>query len=206
MKGLLMPDQKRMILLKTLYLYIRGIPKEKELLSVLSDKKEYVSKCKNLIGSIDRCKGFYLWGTYDKRGLWTNMYLGKASSGKIANLRSRILEELIDERMCFLKIRYSEKELKEAGRELHGEMWRKYEKHANRAFLKYGSTHIAWVSTGHLSNNVMLLVEADLIEAMNPKANLIRPKPPAYLQPDTRDIFEQFRASIHEGRNTKYTA
>jgi hypothetical protein len=200
-----MPSKMRMISLKPIYEFIQKFPAERNLLSALSDKKDYGRLCKHLVTPIEQCQGFYLWGRYNKRGLWTNKYLGKAGFGKTAHLRSRILKELTRERMCFWRVKYSENDLKNAGQRLHPEMWSKYLYDVQRAFLKAGSTHITWVPTEHLSNDKDILrIEADLIEAMNPKANLIRPAPPAHLQTDTRDIFEQMRICIHEGRNTKF--
>jgi hypothetical protein len=199
-----MTEPVKIIALKPLYYFIHRASLEKDLLSALSDKREYVEICKDLVDPIDQCQGFYLWGRYDKKGLWTNIYLGKAGFGKTAYLRSRIFKELTAERMSFWITRYPEKELLDAVPHLHPKMWITYSKHTRRAFLKAGTTHIAWVPTAHLSNEDVLRVEADLIEAMNPKANQVRPAPPPYLQADTRNIFEQFRTSIHEGRSERY--
>jgi hypothetical protein len=199
-----MLKQAKIISLKPIYTYIVKIAKKTDLHAALSDKREYAEICKNLAQQIDPCQGFYLWGKYNKKRLWTNIYLGKAGYGKTAYLRSRILEELIDERMCFWRKCYSEDELMDAGQRLHHDMWSKYAKGAKRAFLKAGSTHIVWVPTEHLNNKDILRVEADLIEAMNPVANIVRPAPPAMLQADTRNIFEQLRICIHEARNSKF--
>jgi len=43
-------------------------------------------------------------------------------------------------------------------------------------------------------------VEADLIEALNPKANLKRPTPPNTVQNDATKVFDQFRLAIHAAR------
>ncbi len=192
----LIPDQLKIISLKPLYDFIHKIALEKDPMSALSNKREYSNLCRALVGPIDRCQGFYLWGRYDRKGLWINIYLGKAGHGKIAYLKSRKLEELIDKRMCFWLSCYPEDKLLETGKHLHGEMWSKYAKNAKRAFLKAGSTHIAWTPTEHLNNRDVLRVEADLIEAMNPIANLMRPAPPSSLQADTRNIFEQFGTGV----------
>ncbi|MFA6436608.1 MAG: hypothetical protein WCW30_05770 [Candidatus Gracilibacteria bacterium] len=83
---------------------------------VTSDKNEEALHCNSSLGrlfgkicseianKIPKEKGFYLWGNYDSRKFWQNIYLGKAGFGKTANLRSRILEELKDERCCFWRI------------------------------------------------------------------------------------------------------
>ena len=194
-----MPNQIKIISLKPLYDFIKQIPESTTLLSVLRDKEDYGILCREIAKPVDQCQGFYLWGKYNRRGLWTNIYLGKAGFGKTAHLGNRILKELLSERMGLWRLMYSEKELLDAGQNLHQKMWGRYLKNAQRAFLKAGSTHIAWVPTKHLNNKEVLRVEADLIEAMNPVANMMRPAPPANLQADTRDIFEKMRFNIHEG-------
>ena len=50
----------------------------------------------------------------------------------------------------------------------------------------------------------ILRVEADLIEAIHPIANTMRPAAPSILQADTRNIFEQFRTSIHLAHGSRY--
>ncbi len=166
--------------------------------------RHYARLCSDLVQLIDECQGFYLWGRYDKQKLWTNIYLGKAGFGRTAHLKNRILEELKDERVCLLRVAYSRDKLLEIRSRQHPGMWHSYEKHFKRALLKAGTTHITWVPTGHLSNDDVERIEADLIEAMNPTANIRRPAPPATLQEDTRDIFQRFRSCIHEGRSSKF--
>src|SRR6266567_9351063 len=46
-----------------------------------------------------------------------------------------------------------------------------------RPLLKAGTTEIIWVPAPKLSDPEILMVEADLIEALNPSANLSRPTP-----------------------------
>lgn len=198
------PNHSKLLLLKPVYDFIQNLALDEDPLSALSDKKEYTRLCRALVRPVDRCQGFYLWGCYDRKGLWTNIYLGKAGTGRTTCLRSRMLDEIIKERMCFWLSRYSEKKLLETGIQLHRDKWSQYSKNARRAFLKVGSTHIIWIPTEHLNDIDILRVEADLIEAMNPRANLVRPAPPSSLQADTRNIFEQFRFQIHEGRNTAF--
>lgn len=62
--------------------------------------KDYFRNATGLVEQVDAAQGFYLWGRYDRNGRWHNIYLGKAGFGKTAHLRSRILEELKDERCC----------------------------------------------------------------------------------------------------------
>ena len=59
----------------------------------------------------------------------------------------------------------------------------------------------------HLPNlriSFILWVEADLIEAIHPIANIMRPARPSILQADTRNIFEQFRTSIHLAHGSRH--
>ena len=71
-------------------------------------------------------------------------------------------------------------------------------------FEKVGATHIIWVPAPQIADDDIRRVEADLIEALNPTANQVRPAPPKKLQDDTTRIFEAFRRSIHEARRSKF--
>ena len=59
--------------------------------------------------------------------------------------------------------------------------------------MKEGATHIVWVPAPHLANQDIKPVEAGLIEALNPRANIHHPIPPSSVQKEevTR-VFEQF--------------
>ena len=54
----------------------------------------YANECRKLTDIIAEARGVYLWGRYDKKGLWRNIYLGFAGEGKTACLRARFNEEL----------------------------------------------------------------------------------------------------------------
>ena len=69
---------------------------------------------------------------------------------------------------------------------------------------KAGSTHIVWVAFTGLDNNIVKEVESDLIEALNPIANTMRPAPPHTLQKVSRKVFGCLRSAIHENREEKY--
>jgi hypothetical protein len=151
---------------------------------------------------IDECQGFYLSGSYDKKGLWRNIYLEMAGFKKDKkNLRKRICEELKDERGCLWRHVRTEAEAMAIRERIHegkyGSTWL-------RAFRKSGATHIIWVPAPQIADDDIRRVEADLIEALNPTANQVRPAPPKKLQDDTTRIFEAFRRSIHEARRSKF--
>ena len=168
----------------------------------------YSKECTKVASKIEDCRGFYLWGCYDKNGLWRNIHLGKSGEGERAGIRTRVLEELKDERCSLWRVVYSECELMKIGPEVHQnkERWKKKIRFEWERYLhKAGATHIAWVPTPKLSNEDILRVEADLIEAMNPIGNLKRPAPPRRLQEDTARVFRAFRQSIHEGRGDRFT-
>jgi hypothetical protein len=158
--------------------------------------KEYARLCDSLTSAIDDAPGFYLWGRYDRK-YWHSIYLGKAGFGKAAGLKRRINEELKDELCCFwLTVRTPE--------QLHAIRDRiypgRYESHWKRAIEKKGATHIAWVPAPHLADQDIKPVEADLIEALDPKANIHRPIPPSSVQKEATRVFEQFRLAVHAGR------
>lgn len=148
--------------------------------------------------------GFYLWGRYEANGLWRNIYLGKAGFGKTAHLRARILEELKDERACIWAEFVSEKTLRVASRRNHPKMCPVYDKHMVRALRKTGTTHIAWVADPELSNSAVENIESDLIETLNPAANVSHPVPPVSLQQHTKQIIAEFRSLVHRYRSDRY--
>ena len=148
-------------------------------------------------------QGFYLWGKYGKNALWENIYLGKAGFGKTTHLRARILKELKDERQFLWRSIFDEEYLLKKGADLYPQMWVKYKKHWNRAISKAGASHIVWVASPSLEDRQVSDVEKDLIETLNPTANLMRAKPPSTLQPVTSEIISRFRHEIHTNRSPR---
>ena len=164
--------------------------------------KEYCARSSKITQAISESQGFYLWGKYDKRGCWHNIYLGMAgySEGK-KNLKKRIHEERKDERACVWRHVYSGKQLHEIRDRIHD---RRYEKPWSRAMRKEGATHIVWVATPEIDAGHVGKVEADLIEVLNPVANRTRPRPQTELQDKTIEILKVFRAKIHVERQNGY--
>lgn len=162
---------------------------------------EYGKRCKSLVESVPEECGFYLWGYYDKKEFWINVYLGMAGKkpkGKTSHLRHRLLEELGDER-AFAWRAFCAKETV-AG------MDPKYATEVERAFRKTGSTHIFWNSTPHLEGENIEPIEDDLIETMNPTGNRKRSKPDLTLREESEKVLNSFREmiNIQENRKTKY--
>jgi hypothetical protein len=62
---------------------------------------------------------------------------------------------------------------------------------------------IIWVPAPKLSDSEILMVEADLIEALNPSANLMRPTPARIVQGHATVVFAQLREIIHKNRPEK---
>ena len=74
-------------------------------------------------------------GHYNSRGHWRSIYLGLAGLGGDSYcLRSRLLEELMDEHSCLWRICRSQKDILEARKSGRGGR--------KRAMRKEGSTHI----------------------------------------------------------------
>lgn len=193
--------------LEPVYRVIRDAPNLDQLLRLSGRQapgRTYTRKCDEITARLPETQGFYLWGCYDAKGLWKNIYLGKAGLGKAANLKKRIREELKDERCFAWRPFCTKQELLEVGEKIHSNMWRKYKRYWERALLKQATTHIVWVSTPTVSNKDVLRIEADLIESLNPSANIRRPAPPKDLQGDTRDVFGLFRQKIHEERGNRF--
>lgn len=153
-------------------------------------------------------QGVYLWGNYGRNGLWTNVYFGKAGFGQGARLNGRLLEELRDERI-FAYVRPGCSEEEESARLLTlaeanspARMWDKYKNHNLRSVRKRGTTHIAWVSVPRVAPHEVGELEAELIESLNPRANMVRAAPPtvAGLAAVAGDVFRELRQVIHAHR------
>ena len=166
--------------------------------------REYGKKASELAKSIPASHGFYLWGKYEKNRLWRTIYLGKAGYGKTTSLQARIKEELKDERVflwCGPHSKLNEDALMRIGEKYYPTMWYKYRTHFSRAIQKSGATHIIWAVTSGIRNNEVTKIEADLIETMNPIANIQRPAPTSGLQDKTIEIIKMFKHQIHKYRD-----
>jgi hypothetical protein len=188
--------------LRPLYEFIKSDPDHKGLKSGSPEHWRYGSKAAEICAGIAPQQGFYLWGRYEGNGLWQNIYLGKAGFGMTTHLRARILEELKDERACIWRAYVSEETLIEAGKKNHGAMWQAYQFQMARALKKTGSTYIAWVADpDNLESAAVNNIESDLIETLNPYANLSHPVPTKTSQEHTKRIIAEFRSVIHAHRN-----
>jgi len=166
--------------------------------------REYGRKATQLTNSIPTSHGFYLWGKYEKNRLWRTIYLGKAGYGKTTSLQARIKEELKDERVFLWYGPHSNLEkddLMKIGQNYYPSMWHEYKNHFDRAIRKSGTTHIIWAVTTEIGNDDVTKIEADLIETMNPIANMQRPGPISDLQNKTIEIIKIFKHQIHMSRD-----
>ena len=71
-------------------------------------------------------RGFYLWGNFNKKCFWTNIYLGKAGEGKITSLRQRIMEELRDEKSFIIKHFHTKDEIDFKSESVFSKRWTEY--------------------------------------------------------------------------------
>lgn len=192
------------ISLKPLYEFVQSDPRGEALDGRSPKGRIYFHRADDVSLSIAEVQGFYLWGYYERGGLWRNLYLGKAGFGKTAHLRSRIREELKDER-CFLwgtgTTPISKQSVIESCRRHYPTV---SDKQWNRYLLKAGATHVVWVSDASLSNDTVGGIESDLIETLNPRANASRPAPHDSFQAHTREVIRRFRERIHENRDSRF--
>lgn len=167
-----------------------------------------------VVTDVAQQQGIYLWGRYERNNLWTNIYFGKAGFGKTAHLQARLLEELRDERtFSYLDVDLNTEHLENRKNEIlthcqkvsNPRMWPQYKNNINRHMHKAGATHIAWVSTPMFNNSEVRELESDLIESLNPTANMMRPAPPIAdsMQTNTKNVFHELRARIHQSRPHK---
>jgi hypothetical protein len=201
------PEEERLLShnvlhLKSLYDFVRDHRKTGDdglRLEGSAYGQEYSHLCKVITGNVDEVAGFYVWGRYDRKRYWHSIYLGKAGYKKDKkNLRKRILEELKDERAFVWRYIYDEAEVLAICRRIHDGRytWK-------RPLLKAGATEIIWVPAPKLSDSEILMVEADLIEALSPSANLLRPIPVRHVQSHATTVFAQLREIIHKNRPEK---
>ncbi|MHB8527735.1 MAG: hypothetical protein ACYDD2_16535 [Candidatus Acidiferrales bacterium] len=103
-----------------------------------------------------------------------------------------------DERAFIWRAVYTDDRLGGIRERLHGT---KYVANWKRAAKKALTTHIVWVSMDDKPNADILRIEEDLIEALNPAANVVRKTPPSDLKEDATAVFDKFREEIHRGRS-----
>jgi len=173
--------------------------------------RDYCKLVTRLTQSIADLQGFYIWGYYESNGLWRTIYLGKAGLGRTASLRARITEELKEERALIWRGKHSGLDDEALER-----LWlghyppspgsKASENHVKRALSKAGSTHIIWVATPEIDNGHVARIEADLIESLNPSANVQRPAPTSGLQEMTVSVIQRFKAEMHRHRPTPKTS
>lgn len=161
---------------------------------------DYGKLVTRLAQSIADLQGLYIWGYYESNGLWRTIYLGKAGLGRTASLRALIwrgkhsgLEDEALERLWL-------------GHYPPSPGSKASENHVKRALSKAGSTHIIWVATPEIDNGHVARIEADLIESLNPSANVQRPAPTSGLQEMTVSVIQRFKAEMHRYRPTPKTS
>ena len=192
--------ESKIVDLRKLYTYAKHNPSGEALHGKSQAGREYGQLVKRLTEEIADKRGFYLWGKYDKNSLWRNVYLGKAGYSKTANLRARIAEELKDEKWFLWVSLLNKLEMSSLGAQYYPKQWKKYEKGLERTLKKAGSTYIIWVATPALNEQHFTKIEAELIETLNPIANMQRPAPTLDLQIETVEIIRQFRKQIQKSR------
>lgn len=192
-----------LVSLRDLYAFARKHFENEEALRLERTElgRQYSKIVDGIVSTIPDTEGFYLWGAYSEKGLWQNIYLGMAGYGAMKSLKKRIREELKDERCAIWRVVYTYDNLMAIRDRIHDG---KYAASWKRAMRKSGTTHVAWVSAPNTPNENVRNVESDLIEALNPGANLNRPASPDHLQENAARIFAAFRKAIHLGRQQRF--
>jgi hypothetical protein len=188
--------------LRPLYEHVRTARSLEALDGRSAAARRYSQAVGLVVAAIPASQGFYLWGRYESNRLWRNIYLGKAGFGKTAQLRARIGEELRDERNFLYRCILTEEVLLTSHRAIYGD---RYLSGWRRVMQKVGTSHIVWATDPLLSNDEVRTIESDLIETLNPMANMQRPIPPESLQQHTHDIVAAFRTAIHAARQDHYS-
>lgn len=199
-----MTDKSGIVSLKPLYDFASLDQYNTAIEGRSKEGRKFGKLVKSLTAEISDQGGFYIWGSYDHKGLWQNIYIGKAGFNKTTSLRARIMEELKDERQFFWKAKLPENEILKLCDEYYPKMAHRYKTEWVRHFKKFNSTHIIWVSIESADReefeSEILVIESDIIETMNPKANINRPRPFGELQEHTIEIITRIKHNIHENR------
>ena len=172
-----------------------------EILNTKSEAGKVFKKIKSEITSgVPEKPGFYLWGQFNKDRFWTNIYLGKAGAGKITSLKYRIMDELGEERAFVIQGKMTD-ELDNVCRQIFPSKWdESYKRVYKRAVRKHKANYIAWTEFNTTGNENIEEIENDLIETINPEANIKRVTPPTHLRDETNRILKELRHQIHEQR------
>ena len=187
--------------LSSLYEFVRRIDNPYKILRVKTPEGlKYKNLVGNLMSEVSEKSGFYLWGQFDKKYFWTNIYLGKATLGKISSLRYRIRDEIGEERAFLLQAKMTE-ELDKECRDIYPKKWDSYKNLYERALLKHKARYIIWAEFESSSVKDIEEIESDLIETINPESNKKRPTPPTHLRKETMSILNNFRKQIHKQRD-----
>lgn len=188
------------ISLKCLYNFAFHHPDGNALNGRAGAGRQYGREVSILTEPIPEKQGFYSWGKYESQGSWKNIYLGKAHFGTTTNLRARIREELKDERCFVWACLLPKGQIFDLGAEYYAEQWPNYVSGWYRALRKKGTSHIAWVAAPKLNKIQLNTVESDLIETLNPSANIDRPTPLSDQQSVTLEVINELRHEIHNER------
>ncbi len=176
------------------------------LLGRSTEGREYGKAVKESTSIIPTTQGIYIWGYYQSNKLWRTVYLGKAGFGGSSNLNLRIDEELRDERPFLWVGKQTRMSLDEVKLEWlrlggkNGIHTKAAVNHVDRALRKDKTTHIHWVAMPETDNHSILKIEADLVEVMNPIANVHRPAPSHDISATAIDVLKEFRALINNNR------
>lgn len=191
------------ISLKPLYDFVNDKDEEgRGLRTDTSQGKEYMDIARELIqkSDIPEVNGIYLFGKYDGSKIWKNIYLGESEAGKRQSLKIRIEDHLRRSKMIFWRtVMTKEQVLKELQTFRNG----KYENNHKIDIRKTGSTHIVWAALPDTEVDIME-VERDLIEIMNPPANIQEYKPKGVAQDFTLKVVSSIRSTIHRNRDHQY--
>lgn len=110
---------------------------------------DYNVKCDALLreGKVPDEQGFYLWGFYNPKRFWVNVYVGKAGkgigAGKTDTLKTRLYKELTAERASVWREgNRNNARVLEIGKEIHPTMWAEYESRWVRAPQGWLDTHL----------------------------------------------------------------
>lgn len=173
-----------------------------EILDTKSEAGKRFKKIKaGITTDISEKPGFYLWGNFNRDRFWTNIYLGKAGTGKITSLKYRITDELGEERAFIIQGKMTD-DLDGFCRKIFPKKWdESYKKVYDRAVRKHKANYIVWAEFDTNGNENIEEVENDLIETINPEANRKRATPPTNLREETIRILREFRHQIHEQRD-----
>lgn len=166
-----------------------------------SSGKQYSALVKQTARGISERQGLYLWGYYTADGDWLSTYVGMTTKKKTSCLRERIRKELQAERWFLWHLHYDAERIDELRQAVHPG---RYRSQIAAHILKVHSTHVFWMPVPTEEGDLLSELEATVIRALQPTANLKRPPAVPTQRKRALEVVSAMRTLIAKSAVTRY--